>query len=74
MGRYYSGDIEGKFAFGVQSSTAANRFGKCYMDPGYVEYYYEKEDLPELIEELKYISAKFGKHEDALIAYFDLRY
>ncbi len=27
MGRYYSGDIEGKFWFAVQSSYAADRFG-----------------------------------------------
>mgnify|MGYP003129478377 CR=1 FL=1 len=74
MGRYYSGDIEGKFAFGVQSSTAADRFGQSYMDPGYVEYYYQEEDLPNVKAELKSISEKFGKHEDALIAYFDLRY
>jgi hypothetical protein len=29
MGRYYTGDIEGKFAFAVQSSDAADRFGSC---------------------------------------------
>ena len=27
MGRYYSGDIEGKFAFAVQSSNDADFFG-----------------------------------------------
>ena len=27
MGRYYYGDIEGKFWFGVQSSNCAERFG-----------------------------------------------
>ena len=27
MGRYYSGDIEGKFWFGVQSSTDGEFFG-----------------------------------------------
>ncbi len=27
MGRYYQGDIEGKFWFGVQDSTDANHFG-----------------------------------------------
>ena len=27
MGRYYSGDIEGKFWFAVQSSTSPERFG-----------------------------------------------
>ena len=28
MGRYYNGDIEGKFWFGVQSSDDADFFGK----------------------------------------------
>ena len=27
MGRYYNGDIEGKFWFGLQSSESPNRFG-----------------------------------------------
>ena len=27
MGRYYSGDIEGKFMFAIQSSDAPERFG-----------------------------------------------
>ena len=27
MGRYYTGDIEGKFWFGIQSSNSADRFG-----------------------------------------------
>ena len=27
MGRYYEGDINGKFMFGVQASNAADRFG-----------------------------------------------
>ena len=36
MGRYYEGDISGKFAFGVQSSTAADRFGVDPTKPNYV--------------------------------------
>jgi hypothetical protein len=35
MGRYYSGDIEGKFWFGVQSSDDASSLG------GYPEYVYD---------------------------------
>ena len=27
MGRYYSGDIEGKFWFGIQESNDADNFG-----------------------------------------------
>lgn len=37
MGRYYNGDIEGKFWFGVQSSTDADFFGVIHE-----EVYYKK--------------------------------
>ena len=45
MGRYYSGDIEGKFWFGVQSSTAARRFGGSESEPNYINYYFSEDDL-----------------------------
>ena len=32
MGRYYNGDIEGKFAFGVQSSDTMDKFGAVSVD------------------------------------------
>jgi len=72
MGRYYSGDIEGKFAFGVQSSAAADRFGKPGCAPGYLEYYYEDDNMPELKLELKVIEEALGAHKRALQIYFDL--
>jgi len=72
MGRYYSGDIEGKFAFGVQSSAAADRFGKPGCAPGYLEYYYEDDNMPELKLELKVIEESLGAHKRALQIYFDL--
>lgn len=55
MGRYYSGDIEGKFWFGVQSSNAADRFGSIGYEPSYLEYYFNEEHLPKVQEELKKI-------------------
>ncbi len=54
MGRYYDGDIEGKFWFGVQSSSAADRFGSegtC----GYLDYYFDEEELPTVEAEIKSI-------------------
>ena len=72
MGRYYTGDIEGKFAFGVQSSAAADRFGKPGCAPGYLEYYYEDDNMPELKLELKVIEESLGAHKRALQIYFDL--
>ena len=55
MGRYYSGDIEGKFVFGSQSSSAADRFGVAGRTPGYLEYYYDETNLEDLETELKNI-------------------
>lgn len=37
MGRYYYGDIEGKFVFGLQSSFAADQFGSEAVDESYEE-------------------------------------
>ena len=72
MGRYYSGDIEGKFAFGSQSSDAADRFGVTGQKPGYLEYYYDETNLDDLQTELKNIEDAFGGHKPALKIYFDL--
>ena len=44
MGRYYDGDIEGKFMFAVQSSTAADRFGSEGFN-NYVDYYFDESHL-----------------------------
>lgn len=60
MGRYYSGDIEGKFWFAVQSSVAADRFGVSHNEPNYVEYCYEEENLEGVEEEIKNIEETLG--------------
>jgi len=72
MGRYYSGDIEGKFAFAIQSSDAADRFGVTGQTPNYLQYNYNEDDLEELKNELKNIEDAFGGHKPALKIYFDL--
>jgi hypothetical protein len=70
MGRYYNGDIEGKFWFGVQSSTAADRFGVEHSQPGYVNYYFYEEDLEGVQEELAYIEENLGKDLKLLQEFF----
>lgn len=60
MGRYYSGDIEGKFWFGVQSSYAADRFGQRGYEPNYIEYYYDENDLDNVEAEIKRIEDELG--------------
>jgi len=72
MGRYYSGDIDGKFAFGIQNSDAADRFGVIGQPPEYLQYNYSENDLEELQKELKHIEDTFGPQKQALKIYFDL--
>ena len=55
MGRYYTGDIEGKFWFGIQSSTAGERFG-AYETRNNIDY--QADDLEEAEEEIKNIEYK----------------
>lgn len=72
MGRYYNGDIQGKFAFGVQSSKAADRFG---VEGTLNELYYcfSEDDLDSLVKELNKIEDSFSvEKRNALLAYFDL--
>ena len=57
MGRYYQGDIEGKFMVAIQSSNAAERFGAKEMNPNYVEYIIERSSYKEIVEELESIKS-----------------
>ena len=52
MGRHYSGDINGKFWFGVQSSEDANFFG-CMGETRFLSYGFQTEDLPNIEKGLK---------------------
>ena len=74
MGRYYSGDIEGKFWFGVQSSDAADRFGVIGNEPQYLEYYYDEDNLDEVEAEIKRIEDELGDKLETLDKFFSERY
>jgi len=66
MGRYYTGDIEGKFMFGVQSSDDADFFG-AEGHATYLSYYYSKEDLSKVevgIKECEGVLGEYLKHID----------
>jgi len=62
MGRYYSGDIQGKFWFGLQSSDAASRFGGVESEPNYINYYFDDEHLEEVNNEIKAIQDTLGEN------------
>ena len=61
MGRYYSGDIEGKFMFAVQNSNAADRFGATGCYPNTIEYHFDEDHLEDINEELKKLKPGFDK-------------
>ena len=73
MGRYYYGDVEGKFAFAIQSSCAADRFGVQGTAPNYIEYYFDTENLDDIKSELQSIEKTFGKNKNAILSYYDLK-
>jgi hypothetical protein len=69
MGRYYSGDISGKFWPGIQSSNAPERFGCDPQEPPVV--YYCTSDLESCQQELAAIEAKLGRKMKTLQNYFE---
>ncbi len=60
MGRYYSGDINGKFWFAVQSSDCADRFGVSGSQPEVLNYYFGEDDLEGVETEIKNIEEALG--------------
>jgi len=71
MGRYYSGDIDGKFWFGVQSSSAADRFGVEGIVPEYLEYSFWSDDLEAVEKELKDIEESMEGRLELLKTHFE---
>ena len=73
MGRYYQGDIEGKFWFAVQSSDDANHFGGSEIelqdDDGEIyelEYFFNKEDLESINEGIETCIKDIGEFKPKL--------
>jgi hypothetical protein len=71
MGRYYSGDIEGKFWFGLQPSDAPSRFGGVEQEPAYINYYFGEENLEEIEEEIKNIQENLGEKIGIIDKFFE---
>ena len=57
MGRYYYGDIEGKFMFAVQPCDAGERFGayETPHEPSSIDYAVSRDSYDKLSKELKEI-------------------
>ena len=71
MGRYYNGDIEGKFWFAVQNSDAADRFGVIGTAPNYLYYYFEENDLVSVQNELIRIEEVLGENKARFDEFFE---
>ena len=71
MGRYYSGDIEGKFMFAVQSSDAPERFGAVEWSPGFIDYYIPSDAIDEIRNELDSITKLSGDQIERVQNMFD---
>lgn len=71
MGRYYSGDIEGKFWFALQSSNAADRFGVCGEEPSVINYNFSEEDLEGVEAEIKNIEEALGDKVAIIDKFFE---
>ena len=70
MGRFYSGDINGKFWFAVQSSNDADFFGGRHCEPSYIEYYFSGDDLPTIEKGIKECLKMLGKYKKKLDNFF----
>ena len=70
MGRYYSGDIEGKFWFAVQSSGDASFFGVEPSEPNSLQYDFSKDDLPKVVIGIKQCEEALFPYLEKLTAFF----
>jgi hypothetical protein len=62
MGRYYNGDIEGKFWFGCQSSDDGEFFGAKEQEPEFVDYIIDTKDIPKVHQGIQECKEALGEH------------
>jgi hypothetical protein len=89
MGRYYNGDIEGKFWFGVQDSNDPEFFGMQEQERHTIDYFVDEEDLDKIkdglqrcLEKLRWDYAKLkrffsetnGYNDDMIIDWYKKQY
>lgn len=70
MGRYYSGDIEGKFWFAVQSSNDADFFG-VEGQPNYLNYYFDEDNLADVEKGIQQCLKKLGDDKERFDSFFN---
>ena len=70
MGRYYSGDIEGKFWFAVQPSNDADFFGGEGAQPQLLQYSFESDDKGKIEQGIAECKKALGDYKRKLDAFF----
>jgi len=70
MGRYYEGDIEGKFWFGIQSSDDADFFGSVGFQPDHLEYYFDEAHKEKIEHGLAQCLDHLGSKKELLDDFF----
>jgi len=71
MGRYYNGDINGKFWFAVQNSDAADQFGVVGRQPDELIYYFDESNIQDITNRLTYLKDALGDYKTKLDRFFD---
>ena len=69
MGRYYKGDIDGKFWFAVQSSDDADFFGSEGYNQ-YLNYYFDKDHMTSIDKGIKTCIDTLGSWNEKLDKFF----
>jgi hypothetical protein len=72
MGRYYDGDIHGKFWFAVQSSRDAIHFGgREELEDQEAFYYFNTDDLDSINKGIQEVTEFLGENKALLDKFFD---
>lgn len=71
MSRYYQGDIEGKFWFGIQSSEDASFFGGETYQPQVIEYAFTEEHIDDIKKGLSECEKQLGEKKEWLEKFFE---
>ena len=69
MGRYYNGDIDGKFWFAVQSSDDADFFG-VQGEARFLSYYFDEDDKKNVHKGILECDKHLGKYRELLDDFF----
>ena len=72
MGRFYHGDINGKFWFAIQDRDDADFFGSKGEPPNTLEYYFDEEEHKEsIISGIEFCVLQLGDFKEKIDAYFE---